>query len=78
MDLEQKAEYTYWNELGIEHRKFPGGERCLWSESMSEQLADLLRFSLRHLLPMGQLQLWRLRLRDLINFCDNADERRIA
>jgi hypothetical protein len=31
----------------------------------SRTLADLLRFAFRHLLPVEQLQLWRLRLRDL-------------
>jgi polyferredoxin len=46
--------------------------------AMSQTLADRLCFAFRHLLLVGQLQLWRLRLRDLINFCEEANVRRIA
>jgi hypothetical protein len=58
-----------------------GRRECLHllsGPAMSEHLADLLPFASRHLLSVGQLQLWRLRLRDLINFCEEADVRRIA
>jgi hypothetical protein len=57
MDLEQKAEFTYWNEAGIEHREFNrwrGGISLSLSLSLS-LLSGLLLF-LRHSLTFYSLR----------------------
>jgi hypothetical protein len=57
MDLEQKAEFTYWNEAGIEHREFNrwrGGISLslslslslVWPAIIPETLTDFLLSSL--------------------------------
>lgn len=52
MELEQKAEYTYWNETGVEHRELMHILQYVGT------LADLHSVASRHLLSVGQLQLW--------------------
>lgn len=52
MELEQKAEYTYWNETGVEHREL------MHILQRVGALPDLHSVASRHLLSVGQLQLW--------------------